>query len=213
MAILIVDDSVDAQRLLQSVLKSAGHQPLLTAGSMVEAFAQLPNRAVPGVASEVDLILLDIDMPEVDGIETCRRMKADQRFCDAPIIMVTSNTKDQALADAFQAGAIDYITKPFRRVELLARVRSALALKRETDARKARETELVTKNRELQQALEEIHVLRGLIKICSFCKKIRNDQGSWQQIEMYIREHSEAEFTHGVCGDCARVHYPGLLNG
>ncbi len=211
MPILIVDDSVDAQRLLHSLLRSAGHQHMLFAASMTEALTRLADLPSQSENSGIDLILLDIDMPDVDGIEACRRMKADTRLHDTPIIMVTATKKDQVLADAFHAGAMDYITKPFRPLELLARVRSALALKRETDARKAREGELVARNQELQQALREIQVLRGLIKICSFCKKIQNDQGTWQQIEIYIRERSEAEFSHGVCADCAETHYPGLV--
>lgn len=213
MPILIVDDSVDAQRLLHSLLRSAGHQHLLFAASMAEALTRLADLPSQSENSGIDLVLLDIEMPDVDGIEACRRMKADVRLSDTPVIMVTATKNDQVLADAFHAGAMDYITKPFRPLELLARVRSALALKRETDARKAREGELMTRNQELQQALREIQVLRGLIKICSFCKKIQNDQGTWQQIEIYIRERSEAEFSHGVCADCAKTHYPGFVKG
>jgi CheY-like chemotaxis protein len=210
-AILIVDDSIDARLLLKSVLKSSGPHSVLTAGSMTEALACLADVSGQCGAFKIDLVLLDIDMPGVNGIEACWQMKMDRRLCDIPIIMVTASTQDHVLADAFQAGAMDYITKPFRPLELLARVRSALTLKREMDARKAREGDLVKSNLELQQALQEIQVLRGLIKICSFCKNIQNDQGTWQRIEIYIREHSEAEFSHGVCTDCARAHYPGLL--
>ena len=152
-------------------------------------------------------------MPDMNGIEACRRIKADASFHDTPVIMVTAKTEAHVLAEAFAAGATDYITKPFKPVELLARVRSALALKRETDARKTREQELLASNHELQRAIQEIHVLRGLLKICSFCKKIRNDQGGWQQIEIYIREHSEAEFSHGACGECAEKHYHEVLKG
>lgn len=126
------------------------------------------------------------------------------------MIMVTGNTGSYTLADAFSAGAMDYIIKPVQKVELLARVRSALTLKRETDARKAREAQLLAKNLDLQRAMHEIQVLRGLIKICSYCKKIKNDQGTWQQIEMYIREHTEAEFSHGICADCIDRHFQGL---
>ncbi|MEX2606812.1 MAG: hypothetical protein WD708_05655, partial [Kiritimatiellia bacterium] len=75
-------------------------------------------------------------------------------------------------------------------------------------ARLHREVEL--RNRELEQALKEIKVLRGILPICANCKKIRDDAGSWQMIELYIRQRSEAEFSHGICPDCAKEWYPDL---
>lgn len=162
--------------------------------------------------ADIDLVLLDIEMAGMDGIHTCRRLRAEAHLQDTPIIMVTGTTDSQIVAESFSAGAMDYIVKPVQKVELLARVRSALALKRETDARKAREEQLLAKNLALQRALHEIQVLRGLIKICSYCKKIQNDQGTWQQVELYIREHTEAEFSHGICAECGRAHFPDTFN-
>ena len=95
-------------------------------------------------------------------------------------------------------------------VELLARVSSALTLKHEMDCRKEREVELCRSNEELQRALSEVKVLRGLIPICASCKKIRNDGGFWQQLEEYIGEHSEAEFSHGLCQPCLKKLYPSV---
>jgi hypothetical protein len=105
---------------------------------------------------------------------------------------------------------MDYINKPVNQVELLARVSSALTLKNEMDCRKSREAELCRINEELQRALSEVKVLRGLIPICASCKKIRNDGGFWQQLEEYIGEHSEAEFSHGLCQPCLKKLYPGV---
>jgi response regulator RpfG family c-di-GMP phosphodiesterase len=105
---------------------------------------------------------------------------------------------------------MDYINKPVKSLELLARVASAITLKKEMDCRKLRELELRRANDELQQALREVKVLRGLIPICASCKKIRNDGGFWQQIEEYIGEHSEAEFSHGICQPCLKKLYPGV---
>jgi sigma-B regulation protein RsbU (phosphoserine phosphatase) len=105
---------------------------------------------------------------------------------------------------------MDYINKPVKSVELLARVTSALTLKTEMDRRKQREAELRRINEDLQKALREVKVLRGLIPICASCKKIRNDGGFWQQIEEYIGEHSEAEFSHGLCQPCLKKLYPGV---
>src|SRR2546427_676551 len=89
-----------------------------------------------------------------------------------------------------------------------ARVASALNLKREMDTRKDRERELAEKNRDLEQALREVKVLRGFIPICASCKKIRDDKGYWQQIETYIQQRSEALFSHGICKDCMKKLYP-----
>jgi len=93
-----------------------------------------------------------------------------------------------------------------------ARVASALSLKREMDTRMARERELAEKNRDLEQALREVKVLRGFIPICASCKKIRDDKGYWQQIETYIQERSEALFSHGICKDCVKKLYPDFAD-
>lgn len=210
MSILIVDDSSDQRALLATVLKKAGHEELLMAGSAAEAFQTLGIQ--PGKSAPVtpDLIMLDIMMPDSDGVETCRIIKRAAALSDVPVIMVTAKSETASLQDAFSAGAMDFISKPVNSVELTARVSSALALKREMDRRKAREKELQERNEELHRALSEVKVLRGLIPICAGCKKIRNDHGYWQQIEEYVQEHSEAAFSHGLCLPCAKRLYPGL---
>ena len=106
---------------------------------------------------------------------------------------------------------MDFITKPVNSVELLARVEfRPHAEEEEMDCRKAREGELRRSNTELQQALREVKVLKGLVPICASCKKIRNDQGFWQQLEEYIQQHSEAEFSHGLSTPCIKKLYPGV---
>lgn len=209
MGILIVDDSPDQQALLRTILGKAGHTDILSADSAKAAFPLLgmSDQAPP---TQVDLILMDILMPEQDGVETCRQIKSCTHLRDIPIIMVTAKSDLSNLQAAFAAGAIDFITKPVSSIELLARASSALALKKEMDCRKAREEELRRSNDELQQALREVKTLRGLIPICASCKKIRNDGGFWQQLEEYIGEHSEAEFSHGICQPCVKKLYPGV---
>lgn len=209
MSILIVDDSPDHQALLRSILGKAGHSDILSADSAKSAFAtlNLENQAAP---PSVDLVLMDVLMPEQDGVEACREIKRRDHLRDIPIIMVTAKNDLSNLQAAFAAGAIDYITKPVNTVELLARVSSALTLKQEMDCRKARELELRRSNDALQKALKEVKVLRGLIPICASCKKIRNDGGFWQQLEEYLGEHSEAEFSHGLCQPCIKKLYPGV---
>lgn len=209
MAILIVDDSPDQHLLLRALLAKAGHRDILTAESAREAFVTL-NMAGSALSTPIDLILMDVLMPELDGVSACRQVKSTAHLRDIPIIMVTAKNDLSNLQEAFAAGATDYINKPVNSVELLARVTSALALKHEMDCRKERESELRRSNDELQRALKEVKVLRGLIPICASCKKIRNDGGFWQQLEEYLRDHSEAEFSHGLCQPCVKKLYPGV---
>ena len=209
MAILIVDDSPDQHLLLRSILTKAGHHEIVAADSARAAFTVLDLDGTH-VPVNVGLILMDVLMPDIDGLTACRRIKQQAHLRDIPIIMVTAQNDLNNLREAFSAGAMDYINKPVNEVELLARVSSALTLKNEMDCRKEREADLRRSNEELQRALREVKVLRGLIPICASCKNIRNDGGFWQQLEEYIGEHSEAEFSHGLCQPCLKKLYPGV---
>ena len=209
MSILIVDDSPDQQTLLRSILSKAGHTDVLSADGATSA-AKVLNFDGDSIPEHIDLILMDVLMPGQDGVETCRQIKRCTHLQDIPVIMVTAKSDLSNLQDAFAAGAMDFISKPVSSVELLARVSSALLLKQEMDRRKNRELELRRSNEELQKALKEVKVLRGLIPICASCKKVRNDGGFWQQLEEYLGEHSEAEFSHGLCQPCIKKLYPGV---
>jgi sigma-B regulation protein RsbU (phosphoserine phosphatase) len=142
MKILIVDDSEDARDLTEAVLRSAGFTDLRGAASANEAYECLGigNNPADGAVA-ADLVLLDIVMPDVDGIEACARIRSNARYNDVPIIMVTSLDDEDSAANAFNAGANGYITKPINRVELIARVRAALRLKAEIDRCNERERE------------------------------------------------------------------------
>ncbi|MCI0394878.1 MAG: response regulator [Chloroflexi bacterium] len=152
MAILLVDDSATQRLILASLLEVEGYTTLLMAGSAAEAFDCLEQRA-PG---SVDLVLMDLHMPGLDGIEACGQIKAMAGWEDTPVIMVTSSDEVEDLKLAFAAGAMDYIIKPPNAVELLARIRSALKLKYEMDGRKARERELQEVNRQLEVVLADL---------------------------------------------------------
>ena len=202
MRALVVDDSAVIRELIRAILTAAGQVEVVTAESARDAFRHLAIEDHESGDVAIDLILMDIMMSDMDGIRACQRIKAVERLREIPIIMVTGRTDSEDLRAAFAAGAMDYITKPLNSVELLARVSSALALKRAIDIRKARERELVERHQQLEQALKEVKVLRGLIPICFSCKKIRDDQGYWHTIEAYIQAHSEVDFSHGLCPEC-----------
>jgi sigma-B regulation protein RsbU (phosphoserine phosphatase) len=144
MRILIVDDSEDSRDLTEGMLMSAGYDDLVVAGSGWEALKVLDIGRTGGGCPAVDIALLDIVMPEMDGVELCARIRNDPRYADLPLIMLTSLDDMNSLSSAFVAGATDYVTKPVNRMELVARVRSALRLKAELDRRLARERELLT---------------------------------------------------------------------
>ena len=211
MAILIVDDSRDEQELLSTRLGAAGYGSLMVADSAEAAFGMLDQEIAGQRTGEVDLILMDIMLPGVDGLEACRRITATEWLQDIPIIVITVKTDEQALLAAFAAGAMDYIRKPVNPAELLARVSSALTLRGERNKRKAREQELLMRTQELERALREVKVLRGFIPICAKCKRVRTDTGGWQRLEEYIQDHSEAEFSHGICQVCMKEVYPDVI--
>ena len=213
MVILIVDDSRDEQELLSTWLRAAGYGSLMVADSAEAAFGILGRDNAGQRTEAVDLILMDIMLPGVDGFEACRRITATEWLQGIPIIVVTAKTEEKDLLAAFAAGAMDYIRKPVHPTELVARVSSALNLREERKTRMAKEQELLLRTQELEHALREVKVLRRLIPICANCKRVRNDAGDWQQLEVYIQDHSEVEFSHGVCQVCMREVYPDVFNG
>ena len=176
--ILIVDDNPQNIQVLGNTLRKH-HYEIAFALNGFEALEFL-NQDKP------DLILLDIMMPEMDGYEVCQKVKLNQEYKEIPVIFLTAKREPEDVAKGFEVGAVDYITKPFNSIELLARVKSHV---------------------EMKLARDEIQTLRGMIPICSKCKSIRDEQGFWQQVEQYIEHHTEAVFTHGLCENCSEELY------
>lgn len=144
-------------------------------------------------------------MPELDGLELCHRLRTLNLPGYVYAILLTALTQKENITQGLDAGADDYITKPFDRTELLARVRAG---ERVIQLEKS----LREKNKELSEALAHVKQLKGLLPICMFCKKIRDDENYWQQIEAYIGEHTEADFSHSICPECLEKHYPDYAN-
>jgi PleD family two-component response regulator len=196
MKILIVDDIPENISALAIALESEGFHIKTAAGG--EQALQIVHNDSP------DLILLDIKMNGLDGFETCLALKKNDATKDIPVIFLTVSKESEAVVRGFTCGGVDYIAKPFRQEEVCARVRTHLYLRA---LMKEKEKLIV----ELQEALEKVKTLSGLLPICSSCKKIRDDKGYWNQIETYIRERTEVDFTHSICPKCAKMLYPGLL--
>jgi CheY-like chemotaxis protein len=205
--ILVVDDIIKNIQLLGSVLSKEGY-----AVSYATDGAKTLEMAV---SEPFDLILLDVMMPEMDGFEVCRQLKLNPVTEGIPILFLTAKSEPDDILRGLQEGAVDYLTKPVNPPELLARVKTHLALQKAKADLQQSKAELERKNHDLEQllaenqkALAEIKTLRGILPICSSCKKIRDDEGYWTQIETYIQAHSQAEFTHSLCLDCAKKLYP-----
>jgi DNA-binding response OmpR family regulator len=198
--LLIVDDNPTNLKVLLGLLKDRGFS-LVIAKSGEEALERV-NQPLP------DIILLDVMMPGMDGFETCRRLKASEMTCEIPIIFMTALTDVESKLKGFEVGGVDYVTKPVEYQEVIARLNAHLTIRRLQQNLADKNTELQSKNEQLQQALDHVKSLSGLLPICANCKKIRDDQGYWQDVAVYIRDHSEADFTHGICPDCVQKLYP-----
>lgn len=141
------------------------------------------------------LVLLDWMMPELDGVKLCRKLRTDEAFQLHYVILVTARVTPEDLSEGLDAGADDYVTKPFDPTELHARVRvgtRVLGLR----------LQLARRVRELEEAREREKRLEGLLPICSYCKHVRNDANYWQQVEVFLEEHTDVQFTHSICPDC-----------
>ncbi|MEC4890454.1 MAG: response regulator [Nitrospira sp.] len=208
MSILLVDDFDEEREFLQLVLHKAGYGPVITAESGRQALDLLgiTGRRIP--PCNPDVILMDLMMPDIDGLEACRHIRSSERLELVPIIMITAKTDASDLQAAYTAGATDFLRKPITPVELIARVSTALSLKQELDARKVREQELLIKTEELERALEELKSLRGLIAICAKCKRVRSDGTYRKRIEDYLEQCFDRKLTRDICPDCLNEAYP-----
>ncbi len=190
MKILIAEDDPVSRRLLQAALAKWGYEVMVAADGL-QAWQALQQDPPPV------LLILDWLMPEMDGLEVCRKARTLPGCQSAYIILLTGRTGKEDVITGLDAGADDYVTKPFDPGELRARVSVGVRVAQ-------LQTSLAERVRELEAALAKVKTLSGMLPICASCKKIRDDQGYWTQIESYIRHHSEAEFSHGFCPECAK---------
>lgn len=177
--VLLVDDNPQNLQVLGQTLQNEGYEI---------AMALNGNEALNFLKEDKpEIILLDVMMPELNGFDTCKKIKENDEVKDIPVIFLTAKTDVDDIVQGFDAGGVDYISKPFNRRELIARVKTHI---------------------ELKKAREEIYNLRSIIPICANCRKVREDNGYWDQVESYISKHSHAQFSHSICPDCIRKLYP-----
>jgi response regulator RpfG family c-di-GMP phosphodiesterase len=196
--VLIVDDEALNVKFLETTLRK--DYQVYTAPNGDDALRQVQEH-MP------DLVLLDVIMPGMSGFEVARALQANPLTCAIPVIFLTVMDSFEAESEGLTAGGLDYLTKPFNLKLLKLRVRNHLELKRRNDLIREQRDLVTRQKEELEASFARIKRLEGIISICMHCKNIRSDDASWQKIERYITEHSDAQFSHCICPNCHQTHY------
>jgi phosphoserine phosphatase RsbU/P len=186
-ALVADDDRVTAEILSRTLKRWEFEVTVVSNGA--DAWEYLRAATAPTLA------ILDWMMPEMDGTEVCRRVRLELPLANMYLMLLTARESRSDLVTGLNAGADDYVTKPFEAEELHARVQVGVRVL-------TLQKNLAERVEELQAALSSVKQLRGLLPICSYCKRIRGDDQYWQQLEGYIAEHSDAQFSHGICPTC-----------
>ena len=189
--VLIADDDKLSLNVLNDTLTRAGYD-VLTASDGDQAWKKLQQSNAP-------LAILDWIMPGMEGIEICERASKDPKLANRYMILLTGKGKTEDLVAGLQSGASDYLKKPFDEAELLARVEVGV---RFIELQK----KLAERVEELEKALAQVKRLEGLLPICSYCKRIRNEQDYWERVDNYISQHANVRFSHNICPECYEKH-------
>jgi DNA-binding response OmpR family regulator len=202
MKILVIEDDPVTNRILGKNLTDLGFD-------VIAAFNGLQGWETY-CREDVHIVITDWMMPDMNGLEVLKKIRErdEKSFCYIILLTAKNNTND--VVEGIASGADDYIIKPFDKEELAGRVRAGqriVELQQELLATNKEQKELIV---ELEDALSKIRQLSGLLPICSYCKKIRDDKGFWNQLEVYISAHSETKFSHGICPECIKKVFPEL---
>jgi DNA-binding response OmpR family regulator len=192
MNILVGEDEAISRLLLETTLGRFGYK-VKAVGDGQKAWEVLSQPNPPQLA------ILDWNMPEVDGLELCRRVRKGKEY--VYVILLTGRGDREDILEGLRAGADDFIVKPFDPDQLQARLKTGERIVNlEQNLKKTIE--------ELRSTLEHVQQLQGLLPICMYCKSIRDDAETWQKIESYIEQRSEARFTHAICEKCFEKRFP-----
>lgn len=215
--VLLVDDQVIFAEMLRRFLADDSNLALHHCPNPEDAIS-IANRITPTV------ILLDLILPNTDGMAVLSRLRANPQTKETPIIVLSTREDAETKSLAFSLGANDYLVKLPEKLEMIARVRYHSGacinrLERDEAFNALREsqrqlmesnTALLATNQKLGEALSQVKQLRGLLPICCYCKRVRNDGEYWSQIEAYLSEHSDLRLSHSVCDDCFEVQMESL---
>ena len=188
MKALIADDDIVTAAAISASVSGWGFE-VVVAHDGLGALDQLMADPAPALA------IIDWEMPGIDGPEICRRVRADASRDRLYILLLTARSSPADVVAGLEAGADDYLVKPVNMSELRARLHVGVRVV-------SLQERLAKKVAELQATLDKVRQLRGLLPICSYCKRIRNDENYWERVEVYVTEHSDAKFTHGICPTC-----------
>ncbi len=190
MDVLIAEDDASLRNLLIDLVTRWRFHPIAVANG-AEAARILVGASAPPIA------ILDWEMPGMTGPEVCRLVRAQGLATPPFLLMLTARHGHDAVMQGFAAGADDYIVKPFVEDELRARIHVGVRM---VELRHA----LAARVRELEDALAKVRTLQGLLPVCAWCRKIRNDEHYWESFEAYLSDHTDATVTHGICPDCQK---------
>ena len=193
--VLIVEDDPGDARLVVEALRNSDRMSFLTesAKSLKAALEQIKDK-------DFNVVLLDLSLPDSFGTATVEAI--NRQAPQMPIIVLTG-AKDEAIAmEVVEKGAQDYLIKGEAPSAILVRSIHYAIYRKQSEQKLTRMIEA------LKEALAKVKLLSGIIPICQYCKKIRNDQGYWNKLEEFISQHSEAEFSHGICDRCMEERYP-----
>jgi phosphoserine phosphatase RsbU/P len=188
MNVLVADDDQTSRQVLNAIL-TGEHYTVTEVDNGLAALETLQS------ATEAFVALIDWEMPGMEGTEVCRRVRELSNSQPIHLILLTARDSKSDIVQGLRTGANDYIVKPFNRTELLARVSIGAQMV-------GLQRSLTQHIAELEDALKKVKQLGGLLPICSYCKKIRDDSNYWQQVELYVMHHSDAQFSHSICPSC-----------
>lgn len=194
--LVLAEDDFYVSKMIRAILEERGYEVVGDAVDGAEA-VKLTTRLKP------DAVLMDLSMPVLDGLDATRRIQVE---CPTPVVILTAYDEHDLVLKACEAGAGAYLIKPPNPSEVDRAI--MISRSRFDDLQRLR-----TLNAQLREAQENIRTLSGLLPICSACHKVRDDAGYWEDIAVFVREHTNAEFSHGLCPDCAKRLYGKYYHG